>query len=194
MPILRPEPATYPPTLLTDLASDSSPGKADDELEDARGWWAVYTRSRQEKTLARKLYARQVPFYLPLVPRDHLYRGRKVKSYVPLFHGYLFMLGAEDKRITTLATNCVSRMLRVDDPTPFFRDLLNIHQLIESGARMTVEPRLQSGRKVRVRGGAFKGLEGVVIERRGKSRLLVVVDYIQQGVSMAIEDFMVEPI
>lgn len=73
-------------------------------------------------------------------------------------------------------------------------DTGNIHQLIEARAPMTVEQRLQPGRQVRVKSGAFKGLEGVVIERRGQNRLLVVVHYIQQGISMAIEDFMVEPL
>jgi hypothetical protein len=30
----------------------------------------------------------------------------------------------------------------------------------------------------------MKGLEGVIIERRGKHRLLVAIEYIQQGVSV----------
>jgi transcription antitermination factor NusG len=85
-------------------------------------------------------------------------------------------------------------MLPVDDEDRLRRDLLQIHQLIEAKAPMTVEQRIQPGRRVRIKSGAMKGVEGLVIERRGGDRLLVVVDYIQQGVSMAIEDFKVEPI
>jgi hypothetical protein len=37
-------------------------------------------------------------------------------------------------------------------------------------------------------------LEGIVTKRRGVSRLLVAVNYLQQGASVEIEDFMVEVI
>ncbi len=113
---------------------------------------------------------------------------------MPLFSGYLFMCGTDDERITALTTNCVSRILPVEDHVGLFHDLLNIHQLIESEAAVTVEQRLQPGQKVRIKSGVFRDMEGIVIERRGRKRLLVAVHYIQQGVSMAIDDYMVEPI
>ncbi len=199
MPILAQQPSLYPPELLNDTSADpaiviADQTSEDEDVECSRFWWVVYTRSRQEKSLARKLFAQQVPFYLPLVPHEHNYQGRDVKSHVPLFSNYIFMFGTEDERITALKTNCVSRMLQVEDHQRLVGDLLNIQQLIESGAPMTVEQRLQPGRKVRIKSGPMKGLEGAVIERRGQKRLLVAVNYLQQGVSLAIEDFKVEPI
>ena len=106
----------------------------------------------------------------------------------------MFMCGTDEERVVALSTNCVSRMLPVVDEDRLCPDLLNIHRLIQSGAAMTVEQRLQPGRSVRIKSGALMGLEGVVIQRRGQNRLLVSVKYIQQGVSVAIEDFMIEPI
>ena len=38
------------------------------------------------------------------------------------------------------------------------------------------------------------GMEGTVIKRRGVDRLLVVVKFLQQGASVQLEDFQVEPI
>ncbi len=199
MPILQQQPSVYPPELLSDTTPDPAiviAGQVieEKEVENTRAWWMIYTRSRQEKSLARKLYAQQVPFYLPLVPHEHHYRGRNVKSHIPLFSNYMFMFCTEDERVAALKTNCVSRMLLVDGWERRVNDLLNIHQLIECGAPMTVEQRLQPGRPVRIKSGAMKGLEGVVIERRGQKRLLIAVNYLQQGVSLAIEDFKVEPI
>jgi hypothetical protein len=43
-----------------------------------------------------------------------------------------------------------------------------------------------------VKSGGLRGLEGQIIERRGKTRLLVMVQYIQQGVLVDIDDFMLE--
>ena len=75
----------------------------------------------------------------------------------------MFMFGNEDERITALSTKCISRMLPVDDTDRLLSDLLNIHQLIEAEAPMTVEQRLEPGRTVRVRSGVMEGAEGVVI-------------------------------
>jgi hypothetical protein len=36
------------------------------------------------------------------------------------------------------------------------------------------------------------GLEGIVTKRRGGSRLLVAVDYLQQGASIELHDFALE--
>ena len=41
---------------------------------------------------------------------------------------------------------------------------------------------------------ALLDIEGVIVSRRGSDRLVVAVDFLQQGVSILIEDFQVEPI
>jgi hypothetical protein len=62
-------------------------------------WWLVYTKSRQEKALAQQLLARDVFFYLPLIKRTSLSRGRTRTADVPLFPGYLFLYGTAAERI-----------------------------------------------------------------------------------------------
>ena len=197
MPILGKEPVLYPDTLLaggsTFAEADSYEAAVDSLDAEKRVWWCVYTRSRQEKSLARMLYACEIPFYLPLVAQQHIYRRKKVKSYVPLFSGYMFMFANEDERVSALTSNCISRMLPVENADQLVGDLLNIHKLIESEAPMTVEQRLQPGRHVRVKSGSMEGVEGVVVERRGTTRLIVEVQMLNQGASVEIEDFMVEP-
>ena len=66
--------------------------------------------------------------------------------------------------------------------------------LIESDAPLTIERRLNAGRRVRVKTGAMAGVEGVVISRRGNNRLLVAVKLLQQGVSVDVDDFLLEPL
>jgi hypothetical protein len=53
-------------------------------------WWVFHVRPRQEKSLARDLMKRQVPFYLPLISRRWRSKGRLMNSLVPLFPGYVF--------------------------------------------------------------------------------------------------------
>ncbi|NQT12752.1 MAG: antitermination protein NusG, partial [Planctomycetes bacterium] len=54
--------------------------------------------------------------------------------------------------------------------------------------------RLKPGMRVRVRSGSLENLEGVVIRREGRERLLVAVAFLQQGASVSIEDVQLERI
>jgi transcriptional antiterminator RfaH len=73
-------------------------------------------------------------------------------------------------------------------------DLRQIRTLIEAGVPLTTEGRLQAGQRVRVKSGSLLGLEGVILSRRGEDRLLVAVQFLQQGVSIQINDYQLEPI
>jgi transcriptional antiterminator RfaH len=184
MPILAAEPSLYPANLLDDFT----------ELPSERRWWAVYTKSRQEKSLARQLLAMEVPFYLPLIHKTSFIAGRRIKSLLPLFGGYLFLYGTEDERIQMLSTDRVAQSWSASEADELTRDLRHVRTLIESGMPLTTEARLKPGQRVRIKNGLLMGLEGIVLSRRGEDRLLVAVHFLQQGVSVQISDFQVEPI
>ena len=184
MPILAAETTAFPADLFDEAAFEPS----------ARCWWAVYTKSRQEKALARQLLRSEVPFYLPLVPKENIVRGRRIRSHVPLFGGYVFLFAQEDERVQALMTNRISRILSITDQEGLYRDLKQVRHLIATDAPLTIERRLLPGQRVRVKAGAMMGLEGTVLSRRGDCRLLVAVNFLQQGASVAIDDCMLEPV
>ncbi|MGA2066659.1 MAG: transcription termination/antitermination NusG family protein [Thermoguttaceae bacterium] len=184
MPILRQEPSLFPETLL-----DEAPWPDGD-----RYWLVAYTKPRQEKALSRELFRQQIPFYLPLV-RKTIYRPRrKLYSHTPLFAGYVFLFASEAERTRTWTTNRVARLLQVADGSRLVGDLRQLRQLISSNAPLTVESRLAPGDRVRVRNGPFAGIEGTVLHRRGTTRLLVSINFLQRGASVEIDDFLLEPI
>mgnify|MGYP001246345528 CR=1 FL=1 len=184
MPILDAETSIYPNNLFS--AADVDPSD--------RRWIASYTKSRQEKALARHLVGMRIPFYLPLVRKNNLIRGRRVQSLIPLFGGYVFLFGNETERVKSLMTNRISKMIEVDDQRLLSHDLRQIERLIHSDAPLTVESQLGPGRRVRIKNGSMMGLEGTVVSRRGETRLLVAVSFLHQGVSVEIDDFVLEPI
>lgn len=184
MPILAKQPSVYPADLLT--SSEPEVGH--------RVWWAVYTKARQEKRLAEQLLRYEIPFYLPLVARNHVGRARTIQSHVPVFTGYVFLLASPDERLRCLTTNRVSQMLPVADPIELRHDLMNLQRLIESNMPLTVESRIQPGQRVRIRHGVMAGMEGTVISRRRLTRLLVAVNFLQQGVSVELDDYLLEPV
>ena len=184
MPILDQEKTLFPESLLEGTPLESS----------LRHWWVLYARSRQEKAIARALLGREIPFYLPLVRKTLRHRGKNRRSFVPLFCGYLFMYGSEEERGIALTTNRISQILDVPEQERLFCDLQRIQRLIATNAPLTAESRLAPGKRVRVKSGPFAGFEGTILRRHGETRLLVAVNFLQQGASVQIDDFMLEEI
>lgn len=187
MPLLARQVDCYPSDLLEQVVSRQNG-------DDVR-WWVVYTRSRREKDLMRRLVASRRSFYCPVIgKRSRATSGRIRTSFVPLFPGYVFLFGNEEDRLAALTTNCVSWANAVADGNRLTRELRQINALISSDLPITPEERLETGIPVRVTTGPLRGQEGVVIERRGKRRLLVSVDLLQQGASVDLDECDVQPL
>ncbi len=180
MPILPPEPALFPDGLFaeTDLLEKSG-----------RAWRVLHVKPRQEKSLARQLCRKAIPFYLPVVARRTVVRGQVLQSLVPLFPGYVFLLGDSEERLAALATGRVVRPLDVADQARLWADLRQIHRLIETGAPITPEDRLTPGVLVEVTEGPLAGLRGKIIRTATGQRFLVEIDFIQRGASILLDGF-----
>lgn len=184
MPILDAETSIYPPNLLS-AEMQEDPGE--------RRWYVFYTKARQEKAFARQLVGMDIPFFLPLVPKENLIRGKKVTSMIPVFGGYIFLFATEEERVQALTTNRISTILDVEDQAQLTYDLGNVQQLIQADAPLTVERRIVAGQKVRIKAGPMQGLEGVVEKRRGQSVLYVAVTMLQQSAMIELDDYLLEP-
>lgn len=184
MPLLPLEPFVYPPDLLTPRGQDS---------ETARSWWVLHARPRAEKTLARKLLALRQDFFLPLYQKQWQSRGRALASHLPLFPGYVFLRGDETARLAALQTNHVVRVLAVPAGERLEEDLVRIYRLMECGAPVAPEDRLQPGMPVVLSAGPLAGLEGKIIRRDSQMRFVLEVDFIQRGASIEVEGWMLQP-
>lgn len=186
MPILKQEPDLFP----EDLFENPDLG-----TEEERQWLALYTLSRREKDLMRRLRTMSVSFYCPLIAKtSRSPSGRARTAYMPLFSGYVFLYGSKTDRYSAMTTNCISRCIDVPDQSLLTNELRNLHQLVASGLPITPESKLEPGDPVRIKSGSLAGLEGVVVKRQNKHRLLVSVDFLQQGASVSLDDWELEPL
>lgn len=186
MPILGKEDDIFPSDLLDDETILADP---------ERKWWCIYTLSRREKDLMRKLVSLKIPHYGPMIPKRYRSpNGRLRTSYIPLFPNYVFMLGTDEDRYEAMTTNCISKCNPVSEPEQLLLDLRQIYQVVDAGVALTPESRLEPGNQVRVRTGPFAGYEGSVIRREGKTRLLLSIHFLEQGVSMEMDEGLLEPI
>jgi transcriptional antiterminator RfaH len=173
MPILKPEADLHPPDLF-DLPVETFP------------WWVAHIRSRLEKTALREARLRGIPSFLPQYEKAVRREGRTITSFLPLFPGYLFVRGGLDERAEILRTNLCVRVLEVQDQAALDRDLQQIRRLQLSGVPIVSHPDLKPGDVVRMAEGPFRGIEGVIVKTRGKTRLVVAVRFIQRSVSVEV--------
>jgi transcriptional antiterminator RfaH len=167
----------------------------DQDCSDECGvWWLAHTRPRQEKAAASALLSRSVGYYLPLVTRKSLLRGRTRLARIPLFPGYVFIFGTDENRLSALKTNRLLTIDKVPDGASLRRQLATFAELIAAGAPLVREARLVAGERVRIKSGLFQGVEGIILRRNGKTELLIAIDFLGQGASIEIEDCNAEPV
>lgn len=183
MPILPAEPDLYP----IDLWEE---GSRPDSIDH---WWCLHTKPRQEKALARDLKSLDIAYYLPqVVKTDRTPQGRKIRSVIPLFSNYLFLLGDDFDRIQASRNHRLANVLEVHDQRELGRDLRQIHQMLSSGLPVIPESVLPVGTKIRIRSGPLMGIEGIIMRRGKREQFVAVVQFLGRGATVDLEDWQVE--
>ena len=166
-----------------------------ESIRDFQGqWWVAHTKSRNEKALAHDLVARKVNYFLPMTLKVSRRSHRTIKSMLPLFTGYLFFCGHENERVELLKTNRVANLLEVTDQGELLRELVRIEQAVRAGVPLTPHKYIERGQWCRVIAGPLLGVEGIVVDQKGGTRLVLQVDMLGQAASVEIDVDMIEPV
>jgi transcriptional antiterminator RfaH len=181
VPILAAEQSIFPLDLFRTL----------ERPVDDNSWWALHTRPRTEKALARRLLRREVSFFLPVYRQDNT-GHRRPQASLPLFPGYLFLHGPRESCGVALDSGFVANCLQVIDQAELTDNLRDIYRLIETGQPLSRVDAPAPGTKVRIISGPMSGIEGVVI-RSGKAlKLIVQVHFLQNGAAVEVDGSMIE--
>lgn len=185
MAILEKEPTTWPANLFDpDVLLDSQHRGA-----DGSRWFVLHTRARMEKSFARFLRAERLAhYYLPQHEQTKKYQRRSVRSFLPLFPGYVFAFGGDEAAIMCRQRREIVNLLPVKDQQRFETQLRGIHRLLDSGAPVTREERLEPGMPAEIVKGPLAGLKGQVLKNhRGGLRFVLQVQFIQQAASVEVD-------
>jgi transcription antitermination factor NusG len=161
-------------------------------------WFALYTRSRFEKKMLITLSDRDVEVFLPMREMLSQWKDRKKKIWTPLFPGYIFVnhMDTPENRFRILnlpgAVRFVGREGRAD-PIPESQ-IESVRKFLECSAAVDPFPYMQVGTRVEVIAGPLKGIQGILVEKRGRLRFVIQVDLIRQAVSVEISASDVKPI
>jgi transcription antitermination factor NusG len=158
-------------------------------------WYVAYTYPRHEKLVADHLAHKSVESFLPTLTKTSRWKDRQVKIELPLFPGYLFTRISASERIKVVSIPSVIRILSINEvPVPVSDADIEDLRLCVSRGGSTLQPHsfIAIGERVRVREGAFEGLEGFVVRHRNGCRLVVTIALIHQSVSLEIEETLLE--
>lgn len=166
-----------------------------ESLAQLDGYWRVaHTKARCEKVFAWDLLHQKIGYFLPLIERIHISAGKKRRVLMPLFPSYVFFCGTDEDRYKALVTNRLCQTLDVKDQKGFIRELLAIEQAVKNKADLDIYPQPAIGQRCRITAGALKDVEGVVIQRSRRSRLVLEVQLLGQGAVMEVDSELLEPV
>jgi transcription antitermination factor NusG len=159
-------------------------------------WYALYTRSRHEKTVAALLQQKGMTTFLPLFPRVHRWSDRKKTVQVALFPGYTFVRAdaAPESCIRILQTPGVVGFVgtgRRGIPIPD-KQIEDIQTVLAQNIPCAIFPFLRVGQRVRIRGGCLDGIEGRLNTLKGDRSLVISVEPILRSLAIGLDGYDVE--
>lgn len=144
-------------------------------------WYACYTRARHEKKVHELLTRRGFESFLPLVSRKRRWHDRVATVRMPLFPSYVFARFRLARLAELLSMPGVATIVQFGGrPLPVAEEEIESVRALASALRdddhveaVRIDG-VQEGTPVRIDSGAFAGVKGVVLERRGGEVLLQV--------------------
>jgi transcriptional antiterminator NusG len=161
-------------------------------------WYAIQTLPRHEKKVNAELGQKGIHSLLPLISEDHRWSDRNVAIDMPLFPGYVFVRIPPEQalRVAVLRTAGVRGfvgMRGLGDPIPDGQ-IDGIRAVLSTGTAFDLCSFPSVGQRVRVRGGSFEGVEGVLTAVNGDQSLVLSVDLIQRSLAIRVTGFRIEPV
>ena len=176
----------------TNESTYSSPGAASGGVF----WTAVQTWPRYEKKAATELERKNLEVFLPLVASERQWSNRRKIVQLPLFASYLFVKtpATTDTRISVLRTNGVIKFVGTGNtgtPIPD-GEIESVRTLVTRGVAYQNHTFLNTGQRVRIRGGSLDGVEGVLIEKNDDLSLVVSIELIQRSLAVRVAGYRIE--
>lgn len=161
-------------------------------------WYAIHTRAQHEKRIEVHLRQRGISTFLPVERQVHRWSDRRKLVERPLFPCYAFVqiIPSAQTRLAVLRIDGVIGFVGVrgeGTPIPEW-EIESVRLLLSRDVPFASYPFLQIGQRVRIRGGALDGVEGLLVARNGHSKLVVSVELIQRSISVSIEGYEIEPL
>lgn len=161
-------------------------------------WFVIWTESRAEKQVAKRIAELGLPAWLPIVKERRRWSDRWKEIESPLFPGYLFAQAANVDWSRILRTPGVLTVVKQNGKPALVTNsfIATLRDAVtRDGAApepVTEQVEFAAGDEVIVQEGALSGVRGVVRERRSGRQLVLWVAEIGRGVAFTIGSALVK--
>jgi transcription termination/antitermination protein NusG len=159
-------------------------------------WFAVWTRSRHERTVFEQVSQLGLEAFLPTITRWSRWKDRRKMIEWPLFPGYCFARFDPAARLTVLKCSGVVSIVSFNgEPAPVPDvEIDSIRTLVLSELPYDPCPLLKTGTLVEVTHGPLKGVIGRLQRKGSHARLVLSVELIGRSVRVEIDAADVEAV
>ena len=151
-------------------------------------WIAVYTKSRHEKVVIKELENKNIEAYCPMFKERRQWSDRKRWVEFPLFRSYVFAKIELKNSIYILQAMGVHHIIKFQGSISIVPNeiIQNIKSMIDGGFTVEQVEYFVKGDEVSVVSGPLKGVNGIIQDLKGDSRLIMKVEAIRQAFSIEI--------
>jgi transcription antitermination factor NusG len=159
-------------------------------------WFALQVKQRYEQLTATALRNKGYEEFLPLYKHRRRWSDRIKQVDLPLFPGYLFCRLDPTNRLPILTTPGVVLIVGIGKvPVPVEEsEMAGLRSIVASQVPAEPWPFLRAGQRVRIDYGPLRGVEGVFLNHKNQSRLVVSVSILQRSVAVEVDSDWVTPL
>src|SRR5277367_345438 len=159
-------------------------------------WYALQVRSRHERVVAEHLSGLDYEWFLPVCKDRKRWSDRIKQVELPLFPGYLFCRFDAQHRLPILKTPGVVQIVGYNrQPVPVDEaEIAAIQTLVSSGVPNQPCSFVEIGDRVEIGSGPLRGLQGILVESRGRHKFVLSVSLLQRSVAVEIDSMSVTPV
>jgi transcriptional antiterminator RfaH len=162
----------------------------------SKPWFALRVRSNHERLTGLHLRERGYEEFSPCYKVEKRWSDRTKQIDQFLFPGYIFCRFDPNDRLPILTAPGVVDVVgfgKQPEPVPC-AEIERVRQMVESGLAVMPYPYVQVGQAVLIERGPLSGVEGILVEVKGKVRLVVSINLLQRSVSAEVDRHSIRPI
>ena len=161
-------------------------------------WYAIYTKSRNEKKVSGYLREKGVIEYLPLQKTLKQWSDRKKYVTEPLFKSYLFVHIDEKEYHNVLQTTGVVCFVTIGkERIPIPENQINAIKYYlqeETNFQNNACNDIAPGQEVEVQQGSMCGLRGIVTSANGMHKVKIKIEAINHCITLTIPKNLIKPV
>jgi transcription antitermination factor NusG len=147
-------------------------------------WYAAYTSSRHEKTVAEHLRQREIECFLPLYETVRRWNNGRHRVQLPLFPSYVFVRMGHRDKLRVLQVPGLAQLVSFQGSPAALPDaeIETLRSALAAGVPAQPYRYLREGSQVEICRGPLQGMKGILLRHQGQFRVVLSVEMIMRSI------------